>query len=417
MDDFYYKNNELFCENISVEKIAKEVGTPCYIYSFKTLKRHFEVFDNAFKNYNHITCYSVKANSNLTVLNIFKELGSGFDIVSGGELFRVLKTGADTKKIVYSGVGKTEQEIKYALENNILMFNVESFEELYTINNIAKNLNKKAPVALRVNPDVDPETHPKISTGLKKNKFGVNINEALNWYKEAMQLANIEILGVDCHIGSQLTKISPFVDAIKKVINLIKKLNNIGIKISYIDIGGGLGVKYKDEQPPSPEDYANAILEEIKDLDLTLILEPGRVMVANAGILVSKVLYNKKGDLKHFVIVDAAMNDLIRPSLYEAYQEIIPVINKETDTIKVDVVGPICESGDYLGQDRNLIKLEQGDYIAVKSAGAYGFTMSSNYNSRPKPAEVLVKDNNFHIIRKRETLNDIVNGETIINLI
>ncbi len=413
MDNFSYKEGKLFCEDLEVEKIAKEVGTPCYIYSYATLERHFKVFDGSF-NINHLTCYSVKANSNLSVLNIFKNLGSGFDIVSGGELFRVLKVGAAPEKIVYSGVGKTEEEIKYALENNILMFNVESFEELYAINDIAKSLNKKAPVSLRVNPDVDPQTHPKISTGLKKNKFGVNINQAIDWYKEAKSLSNIEVKGVDCHIGSQLTKISPFVDALKKVVNLIEKLAEMDIKIEYLDIGGGLGVKYKDEEPPSPEEYANAIINTIKNLDVTLILEPGRVLVANAGILVSKVLYNKKGDLKHFVIVDGAMNDLIRPSLYEAYQEIIPVKKKESKKLKVDIVGPICESGDYLGQDRELEVLEKGDLIAVRSAGAYGFTMASNYNSRPRPAEVLVKGKEFFIVREREKYEDLIKGEIIV---
>jgi diaminopimelate decarboxylase len=416
MDYFIYKNNQLLCENVPVEKIAKEVGTPCYIYSYETLKKHFKAFDDAFNKIKHITCYSVKANSNLSVLNIFKESGSGFDIVSGGELFRVLKIGADMKKVVYSGVGKTEDEIKFALENNILMFNVESFEELYTINNIAQSLNLKAPVALRVNPDVDPQTHPKISTGLKKNKFGVNINQALEWYKEANKLKNIEVRGVDCHIGSQLTKITPFVDALNKIIALIKQLESINIHISHLDIGGGLGVRYKDENPPTPQEYANAIIELVKDLDVTLILEPGRVLVANAGILVSKVLYNKKGDLKHFVIVDAAMNDLIRPSLYEAYQEIIPVNAKNKNKIKVDIVGPICESGDYLGQDRELSLLSQGEYIAVRSAGAYGFTMASNYNSRPRAAEVIVNDSNFSIIRERETYSDIIQGEKLFKI-
>ncbi len=413
MDNFVYKNGELFCEEVPVGKIAEEVGTPIYIYSYETLKRHFTVFDSSFEKIKHITCYSVKANSNLSVLNIFKQLGSGFDIVSGGELFRVLKIGADTKKIVYSGVGKTEGEIKFALESNILMFNVESFEELYTINRVAESLNKKAPVALRVNPDVDPQTHPKISTGLKKNKFGVNINQALKWYKEAEQLKNIEILGVDCHIGSQLTKTSPFVDALKKVVNLINELKNHNINISYLDIGGGLGVCYKDEVPPTPQEYADAILDVIDGLNITLILEPGRVLVANAGILVCKVLYNKRGDLKHFIIVDGAMNDLIRPSLYEAYQEIIPVKEGESKIITADIVGPICESGDYLGQDREIKELNQGEFIAVRSAGAYGFTMASNYNSRPRAAEVIVKGDKYSIVRERETYDELIRGESV----
>ena len=328
MDLFNYKENKLFCENVEVALIAEQVGTPCYIYSYETLSRHFKVFDNAFKDKEHLTCYSVKANSNLSVLNIFKNLGSGFDIVSGGELFRVLKVGADPSKIVYSGVGKTNKEIEYALSSNILMFNVESFEELDTINAIAIKKGKKAPVALRVNPDVDPETHPYISTGLKKNKFGINIKLAIDWYKKAKNMEGIEIVGVDCHIGSQLTKISPFVDAIEKVKDLIFSLKEIGVQINYLDIGGGLGVRYYNEEPPSPEEYAQAIKKVLKDLSIHLILEPGRVLVANAGIMVAKVLYNKTGDYKNFVIVDGAMNDLIRPSLYNAYQEVVPVTLK-----------------------------------------------------------------------------------------
>jgi diaminopimelate decarboxylase len=414
MDYFNYKDNQLFCENISIRTVAENVGTPCYIYSYETLKRHFKVFDGAFNNISHLTCYSVKANSNLSILNTFKNFGSGFDIVSGGELFRTLKIGADTSKIVYSGVGKTEKEIEFALQSGILMFNVESFEELYTINEIAGKISQKAPVSLRVNPNVDPQTHPYISTGLKKNKFGININNALEWYKEADKLENIEIVGVDCHIGSQLTQVSPFVDAILKVKELLLNLKQLGINIKYFDIGGGLGVTYKDENPPSPEDYANAIKDAVKDLNITLILEPGRVLVANAGILVSRVIYNKAGDIKNFVIVDAAMNDLIRPSLYEAYQEIIPVEKNSKEKIVVDFVGPICESGDFLGKEREFQKLEKGDLIAVKSAGAYGFTMSSNYNSRPKPAEILIKDNTFYIIRERETYEDLIKGENII---
>ena len=416
MDYFNYKNNVICCEEIPLVKIASEMGTPCYVYSYETLEKHFKAFDRSFSDIKHITCFSVKANSNLTVLNIFKNLGSGFDIVSGGELFRVLKTGIDTKKIVYSGVGKREDEIEFALKEQILMFNVESFAELYKINEVAARLNVKAPVALRVNPNVDPKTHPYISTGLKKNKFGININQAIKWYKEAENLKNIEILGVDCHIGSQLTEISPFTDALKKVKELIVSLKKENINISYLDIGGGLGVKYKDEKPPTPEEYANAIKDSVKDLDITLILEPGRVLVANAGILLSKVIYTKSGDLKNFVIVDAAMNDMIRPSLYQAYQEILPVIKKNKPLKKVDIVGPICESGDFLGQDREIEELTEGDLIIVRSAGAYGFTMASNYNSRPKPAEVLVKEEKFFIIRERESFDDIIKGERIFNL-
>ena len=415
MDDFEYKNEYLYCENLPIIEIVEKVKTPCYIYSFKTLKRHFEAFDNAFENINHITCYSVKANSNLSILNIFKKLGSGFDIVSGGELFRVLKIDADPKKVVYSGVGKTPEEIEYALSSDILMFNVESYEELMKINEIAKKLNKKARIALRVNPDVDPKTHPYISTGLKENKFGIDINEAVEIYKQANNLEYIEVAGIDCHIGSQLTEISPFVDAVKRIKNLIKELTSIGIKLKYFDIGGGLGVVYKNENPPTPEEYANAIINEVKDLNLTMIFEPGRVIVANAGILVTKVLYFKKNYEKNFVIVDAGMNDLIRPSLYKAYQEIIPVDKKNCEKIKADIVGPICESGDYLAKDREVM-VKKGSYLVVKSAGAYGFTMSSNYNSRPRPAEVLVKDDKYFIIRERESYEDLVAKEKLIEV-
>ncbi len=413
MNHFHYRENILYCEDIPLTHIASEVGTPCYVYSYKTLERHFKAFDEAFKKQKHLTCFSVKANSNLTVLNIFKSLNSGFDIVSGGELFRVLKIGTDPKKIVYSGVGKRADEIEYALKSGILMFNVESFDELYKINEIAEKLDLKAPVALRVNPDVDPKTHPYISTGLKKNKFGINIKNAMKWYNTANSLNNINVIGVDCHIGSQLTEISPFVDALKKVKELIDTLKESDINIEYLDIGGGLGVTYKEETPPSPDEYARAVIDTIKDIDVTLILEPGRVIVANAGVLLSKVLYKKSGDVKNFVIVDAAMNDLIRPSLYEAYQEIVPVTVRGGNIETVDIVGPICETGDFLGQNRDMEELTKDDLIAVKSAGAYGFTMSSNYNSRPKVAEVLVKDDKFKIIRKRETYNDLIRGEDL----
>ena len=415
MDNFEFRDNFLYCENIKVEDIVKEVKTPCYIYSYETLKRHFQRFDNAFSSINHITCYSVKANSNLTILNILKNLGSGFDIVSGGELFRVLKIDAVPDKIVYSGVGKTEEEIEYALNSGILMFNVESYEELIKINEIAKKVNKKAPISFRVNPDVDPKTHPYISTGMKENKFGIPVKEAIEMYKKAKNLEYIEIVGIDCHIGSQLTEISPFIDAIKRVKNVIQELKSLNIELKYFDIGGGLGVVYKDENPPSPEDYANAIIGEVKDLNLTMIFEPGRVIVANTGILVTKVLYFKENEGKNFVIVDAGMNDLIRPSLYKAYQKIIPVNRNNCEKIVADVVGPICESGDYLAKNRE-IEVKRDSFLAVKSAGAYGFTMSSNYNSRPKPAEVLVKNDKYFIIRERETYDDLIFKEKILEV-
>ncbi len=415
MDSFEYKDGLLYCENIKITDLTNDIKTPFYVYSYNTLKNHFNVFDNSFKDINHITCFSVKSNSNLTILNIFKNLGSGFDIVSGGELYRTLKVNADPKKIVFSGVGKTPEEIEFALFSDILMFNVESYEELISINEIAKKLNKKAPISFRVNPDVDPKTHPYISTGLKQNKFGIDITKAVDLYKRAKSLEFIEIVGIDCHIGSQLTEVAPFIDAIKRVKNLIKDLNQIGINLKYFDIGGGLGVKYKDENPPSPQEYANAIKNEVKDLNLTMIFEPGRVIVANAGILVTKILYFKSNDFKNFVIVDAGMNDLIRPSLYQAYQEIIPVDKNNCNKIKADVVGPICESGDYLAKDRE-IEVKKEGYLAVRSAGAYGFTMSSNYNSRPRPSEILVKDDEYFIIRERESYQDLIAKEKIVEV-
>ncbi len=415
MKYFYYKDNLLYCENVKLLDIIEEIKTPFYLYSFNALKDNYINFDKSFKNINHITCFSVKANSNLTVLNIFKSLDSGFDIVSGGELYRVLKINGDPKKIVFSGVGKTPDEIEFALFSDILMFNVESYEELLCINEIARKLNKKAPISFRVNPDVDPKTHPYVSTGLKNNKFGIDISEAVELYKKAKDMEFIEVIGIDCHIGSQLTEISPFIDAISKIKNLIKKLNEIGINLKYFDIGGGLGIKYKDETPPSPKEYANAIISEIKDLNLTLILEPGRVIVGNAGIMVTKVLYFKKNNLKNFIIVDAGMNDLIRPSLYKAYQEIVPVDRNGCTKIKADIVGPICESGDYLAKDRE-VEFKNNSFLAVKSSGAYGFTMASNYNSRPRPAEILVKNDDFFIIRERESYQDLTDKEKIIEV-
>ncbi len=416
MDDFQFKNNSLYCENVNIEKLVEKVGTPVYVYSYTTLLRHFNIFDSSFNEIDHLTCYSVKANSNLSILKIIKENKGGFDIVSGGELYRVLKVNADPKKVVYSGVGKTQEEIEFALKSDILMFNVESFDELFTINEIGKKLNKKAPVSLRVNPDVDPKTHPYISTGLKENKFGIDINRAIDWYKEAKELEFVEIVGIDCHIGSQLTDLSPFVDSIKRIKNLIQHLKEIDIKLKIFDIGGGLGVRYKDENPPSPKEYADAIIKEVKDFNMKMIFEPGRVIVANAGMLITKILYTKHNENKIFIIVDAGMNDLIRPSLYKAYQEIIPVNRNNTKRVKADIVGPICESGDYLAKDREIDFGGNNSYLAVKSAGAYGFSMSSNYNSRPRPAEVIVKENKFYIVRERETYEDLVIKEKIVDL-
>ena len=416
MHYFKYKGNSLYAEDVPISKITKAVGTPTYIYSLKTLKRHYNAFNEAFSSVDNIICYSVKANSNLSVLATFVDAGSGFDIVSGGELFRALKAGADPRKIVFSGVGKREDEIEYALKKKILLFNVESAGELRLINKVAGRLKRKAGVAIRVNPNVDPKTHPYISTGLKTNKFGIEINQALAEYVYAKKsLKNLELLGVDCHIGSQITALGPFVDALKKSKTFIKKLRREGIDIKYLDLGGGLGITYEDEKAPHPSKYGEAVIEGTKGLGVTLIFEPGRAIAGNAGILVTSVLYTKKGTKKNFVIVDAAMNDLGRPSLYGSYHAVMPVKKalKGAKKIKADIVGPICESGDFLAQDRMLTPLKLGDLLSIMSAGAYGYTMSSNYNSRPRAAEVMVDEKKFSVIRKRETLADLINGESL----
>ncbi|MBI5683390.1 MAG: diaminopimelate decarboxylase [Deltaproteobacteria bacterium] len=413
MHFFNYKGVRLYAEGVSIEKIVKKVGTPCYIYSHKTLTRHYHAFDTAFNKVSHIICYSVKANSNIAVLNTFIKQGSGVDIVSGGELFRAIKAGVHPQKVVYSGVGKREDEIGYAIKTGILMFNVESPEELRTIDKIAGRLKKKASFAIRVNPDVDPKTHPYISTGLKKNKFGIETKEALKEYVYAKNnLKNLIPIGVDCHIGSQITQLSPLVDALKKTKDIISRLREEGIDIKYLDIGGGLGITYDMEEPPHPSKYGVAVIDDTKGLGVTLIFEPGRVMVGNAGILVAKVLYTKKGTKKNFIIVDAAMNDLARPSLYGSYHTIKPVKkNTSKKEIIVDVVGPICESGDFFAKDRELPPFKSGDLMAIMSAGAYGFSMSSNYNSRPRVCEVMVNGNKFRIIRERELYKDLIKGE------
>ncbi len=413
MNHFQYRGDELCCEEVPVREIAAQVGTPFYLYSHATLTRHMEAFTSSFASVPHLVCYSIKANSNLAVLKTFVNRGSGFDIVSGGELFRAMKSGCDPKKIVYSGVGKKDYEIEEALNADILMFNVESSQELETINEVAGRLGKKAGIAIRVNPDVDPQTHPYISTGMKKAKFGINIGQALEDYRRAAKMPNLEVIGVDCHIGSQLTKVSPFVDAVKKVRELVEALRGEGHNIRYLDLGGGLGITYKDENPPSPADYAEAIIEAVRGLDVTLVFEPGRVIAGNAGILVTKVLFVKEGETKNFVIVDAAMNDLARPALYGSYQGIQAVNRAVKKTITADVVGPICESGDFMAQDREIPALRQGDLAAVTSAGAYGFTMSSNYNSRPRVPEVMVKGDRVMVVRERETYEDLVRGESI----
>jgi len=418
MNHFEYRNGEMFAEQVPLKRIAQEVGTPAYVYSLATLKRHYQVFDQAFAKAPHIVCFSVKANSNLALLRAFAKEGSGFDIVSGGELFRALKVGADPKKIVFSGVGKKKEEIEYALKSGILMFNVESEHELSVLNEIACGIGKKAPISLRVNPDVDPQTHPYISTGMKKAKFGVDIKKSLETYKKALSLQNIDVVGVDCHIGSQLTSLTPFVDALAKVREYLDRvlageMKKEGAQIRYLDLGGGLGIQYHDETPPLPEEYAKAIIQGLEGLDITLILEPGRVIVGNAGVLLTEVQYLKETETKKFVIVDGGMNDLIRPALYGSYQAIQPVVETKADTIVADVVGPICESGDFFAKDREIARPQRGDLLAVMSAGAYGFTMASNYNSHPKPPEVLVDGDQYYIVRKRESLDDLINGEMI----
>ncbi|MFB3108225.1 MAG: diaminopimelate decarboxylase [Candidatus Binatia bacterium] len=413
MDFFEYKNGELFAEDVPVERIAREVGTPAYIYSLATLRRHFRVFDQAFKKQSHLVCFSVKANSNLAILRVFVKEGGGFDIVSGGELFRVLKAGSDPKKVVFSGVGKSRNEIEYALNSGILMFNVESAQELDLLDQVARGMGKKAPISLRVNPDVNPQTHPYISTGMKKSKFGIDIKRSVEQYKRALSLSHVEVIGVACHIGSQLTSVSPFVDALARVKDFMEVLKQEGANIRYLDLGGGLGIRYKDEEPPHPEEYAAAIIDTLKGLEVTLILEPGRVIVGNAGILVTEVLYLKETQEKKFVVVDGAMNDLIRPALYGSHQGINPVKTRAGDKIVADVVGPICESSDFFALDREIQKPRPGDLLAVMGAGAYGFTMASNYNSRPRVPEVLVDEQRFHIIRTRETFDDLISREVI----
>jgi len=413
MHHFKYHDNELCCEDVPVREIAAKIGTPFYLYSYATLKRHFQAFSEAFEGIPKLICYSAKANSNLAVLKLFADLGCGLDIVSGGELYRGLKAGFSPDRIVYSGVGKRVDEIDYAIETGILMFNVESLVELELINSRAGQLKKRAPVAIRVNPDVDPKTHPYISTGLKKNKFGIDSKAAIEGYRVAGGLDHVDVVGVDCHIGSQITETEPFEDALKNLKALIKDLKEMGTDIRYLDMGGGLGITYADETPPPLREYAGSIIEQLKDLDLRLILEPGRVFVGNAGILITKVLYCKSGEVKNFVIVDAGMNDLLRPTLYNAFHAIEPVVNSQNNLIVADVVGPICESSDFLAVDRSIADVNSGDLLAVMSAGAYGYVMSSNYCSRPRVAEVMVKEDQFHVVKTRESYEDLVRGETV----
>lgn len=416
MDHFNYNGDQLFAEDVPLDNIAEQFGTPCYVYSRATLERHWHAFDKALGDHPHLICYAVKANSNIALLNLFARLGSGFDVVSIGELQRVIKAGGDPKKVVFSGVAKTHDEMREALEIGIHCFNVESESELFRLQDIAKSLNKKAPVSLRINPDVDAKTHPYIATGLKENKFGIDIQDAKRLYKEAKELSNINVIGVDCHIGSQLTELAPFLDALDHLLVLVDELEAEGIHIDHVDLGGGLGVRYKDETPPHPREHAAALVEKLKDRDLTIILEPGRAIAANAGVLLTKVEYLKSNQDKHFAIVDAAMNDLLRPALYQAWQDIIPVDKSSNKAaVEYDIVGPICETGDFLGKARSL-SIDVGDLLVVRTAGAYGFCMSSNYNSRPRAAEVMVDGDKAHLIRKRETLEDLYAHEQLMPL-
>lgn len=413
MHDFHYLEDQLYCEEVPIEEIVHKVGTPCYIYSHRTLIRHFRAFDKAFDAIPHTIAYAMKANSNIAILRLMANEGSGADIVSGGELFRAMKAGVPPTKIVFAGVGKSETEIEQALKADILMFNVESAGELLMINDVAGKMGIPARVALRINPDIDPKTHPYISTGLKKSKFGIGADRALEEFKSATALPHIEVVGVHCHIGSQLTELTPFTDALKKILGLIETLKTQGIDIRYLNIGGGLGITYSNEIPPHPKDLASAISPLLQDVKCQLIMEPGRSIVGNAGIMVTRVLYNKETEAKQFVVVDAAMNDLLRPSLYEAYHEVQHVRKPSGGKLKtVDVVGPICESGDFLAKERAIPETNAGDLLAVMSAGAYGFTMASNYNSRPRVPEVLVKEHEIHVIRLREDYDDLIRGET-----
>jgi len=414
MNHFTYRDNQLFAENVAVQSIVEQYGSPCYIYSRATLERHWHAFDDAFGSHAHLICYAVKANSNLGVLNVLARLGSGFDIVSLGELQRVLQAGGDAKKVVFSGVGKREDEIRAALTLGIRCFNIEVPDELERINHLAGELGVIAPVSFRVNPDVDAKTHPYISTGLKENKFGIAIEDALVAYQRAAALPNVEVVGIDCHIGSQLTETRPFLDALDKVLDLVETLKTSGIALKHLDLGGGLGIQYRDEQPPEPAEYISAILARLAQTDLEIMLEPGRAIVGNAGILVTKVEYLKPTAHKNFAIVDAAMNDLVRPALYGAWQDIIPVqLNGSAPELVWDIVGPVCETGDFLGKQREL-KLTAGDLLAVRSSGAYGFTMSSNYNSRPRVAELMVDGEQVYVVRERETLAQLWQGEKLL---
>ncbi|GMR09058.1 MAG: diaminopimelate decarboxylase [Gammaproteobacteria bacterium] len=415
MDHFNLRDGQLYAEDVPLSQLANEVGTPCYVYSRATLERHWHAFDQALGDHPHLICYAVKASSNLGLLNLLARLGSGFDIVSAGELTRVIRAGGDPAKVVFSGVGKTRDEMSQAIEAGIMCFNVESAEELELLNQVAIDMDRQAPVSLRVNPDVDAGSHPYISTGLKENKFGIDIDDAMALYQRARELSNITVTGLDCHIGSQLTTLAPFQDALDRLLGLMTRLEDGGITLSHIDVGGGLGIHYQDESPPEPAEYAVAILQKLAHRQLTILMEPGRAISGNAGVLLTRVQYLKHTAHKNFAIVDVAMNDLLRPSLYGAWQDIVPVVENNTATAQTyDVVGPICESGDFVGKGRQL-NIQAGDLLAIRSAGAYGFSMSSNYNSRPRAAEVMVDGSDYRVVRQRETMDDLLAGESLLS--
>ena len=410
---FQYRGNELYAEDVPVRLLAEKYGTPLYIYSCNTLVRHFRAYDDAYGKFPHVICYALKANTNGAILKLLAAQGSGADIVSGGELFRALRAGIPSDKIVYAGVGKTDDEIRFALKSKVLMFNVESADELREIDRVAGAMGVKAPIALRINPDIDPRTHPYISTGMKEHKFGISIDQAVEHYRLASRLSHIRIVGVQKHIGSQITNIRPFVDAVKRILVLIDELKRQKIAVRYLDIGGGLGITYRSEKPPVPLDVAKRLLPLLYGRDLTLVMEPGRSIVGNAGILVTRTLYRKQGTGKTFVIVDAGMNDLMRPSLYDAYHHIQPVSKKKRVQIRADIVGPICESGDFLAKGRRIAGVRRGEYLAVMSAGAYGMSMSSSYNSRPSAAEVMVNGKTHALVSMRGTYEDLVAREVM----
>lgn len=413
MNFFEYKDGQLYAEDVPLRHIVKRVGTPMYVYSYKTFQRHFKVFNGAFKSIPHITCYSCKANSNGALLRMVAKMGGGADVVSSGELFRALRVSIPANKIVFSGVGKTEAEIKYAVQSRILMINMESKDEVRTVARVARRMRTKVAVSIRVNPEIDPKTHPYITTGLKKNKFGILWEEAHRLYRQIADEPFLAAVGISSHIGSQITQMGPFIEAVQSLKGMVAELEKEGVTLKYIDVGGGLGIPYKEELPPHPDEYGPPIERELRGSGLTLVLEPGRVIVGNSGIFVTKLLYIKKTPEKHFYIVDGAMNDLVRPALYDAYHEIVPLEQTDGKKEKVDVVGPICESGDFLARDRKMPLLEPGAVLAVLGAGAYGFSMSSNYNSRRRVPEVLVRGKEFFVVRKRESLKDLARGETI----